>query len=82
MIEVKYLLETICILEESVSPEKILNGDDYLMIAMRILKCDASLEEREPAKKISDAKIDLNWYAELTDFFYDKMLRDVGDEDE
>ncbi len=82
MIEVKFFLETMSLLEEYVSPEKILNDEDYLMVAMRILKCEDSLQKKEPAKKITEAKIDLEWYAELTDLFYDKMMKDMGEEDE
>jgi hypothetical protein len=81
MIELNYLKETILILENAVSPEVVLNDEDYLMIALRILKCDANLMYSEPLKKLVHISQDMDWFRELTEFFYKKMRNDIGEDD-
>jgi len=77
MMQINYIKDTINTLEQAVQPETLLDDDDYQKIALRILKCESFIED----KKIS-AKIDVKWFSELTDFFYDKMMKEIGDDEE
>lgn len=82
MIELNYLKETILILENAVLPKVVLNDEDYLMIAMRILKCDANLMYNEQLKRMVHISENMDRFRELTTFFYNKMRKDMGDEKE
>ena len=82
MIEITYLHETIEILETVIKPDAVLNDEDYLIISLRILKCDSNLMFNENLKRLVHISTDMDKFRELTRLFYSKMRGDLGEEDE
>ena len=78
--EISYLRETIQLLDTAIKPETILNDEDYMMIALRILKCDANLMHNEKLKKLVHIGIDMDKFTKLTHDFYNKMKNGMGED--
>ncbi len=80
--ELNYIRETITLLEKLTAPDSVVNNDEYLFFALRILKCDSALMNNEQLKKLVHIGVDMDKFRRLEVLFQNKMRKDMGEEKE
>ena len=80
MNEINYITETLTTLEIAVQPETLLDDDDFGKICLRVLRCEKYILDYPDLKgRIST---DWEWLECLCEIFYEKMMMQMGEDDE